>query len=351
MMTAPVKTPAAVLINIGQPLEIMELEIPELKPGQLLVDVEYAGVCHSQLHEVRGGRGPDNYLPHTLGHEGSGTVMKTGPGVEKVKPGDKVVLTWIKGEGMDVPGTVYNSEIGKINSGAISTFVKYTVTCENRVVPLQQNMPIREAALLGCAVPTGAGILINTVTVKPGSTIAIFGVGGIGLSALLAAVMLKASQIIAIDIVSAKLDEAKKLGATHVINAKQENVLDKIKEITGGAGVDNAIEAAGRPETMETAFQSIKYNGGLCVLAGNVKFGEKISLDPFDLIKGRKIIGTWGGETQPDTDLPKYESLFLSNELPFGKLVSNEWSLKNINEAFDALEAGEVSRALINLRS
>ena len=349
-MNTKITTRAAVLLETGKPLELIELSLPKLKPGQVLVKMAYAGVCHSQLHEVRGGRGPDHYLPHTLGHEGAGTVLEVSDGVTKVKSGDNVVLTWIKGDGLDVPGTTYESDIGTVNSGAISTFMDVTVTCENRVVSLNDDMPIREAALLGCAVPTGAGIIMNTVDVKPGSSVAIFGVGGIGLSALLAAVMQKANPVIAIDIVPEKLEEAKKLGATHTINAEKEDVVSRVLEITNGIGVNTSVEAAGRPETMENAFQSIAYNGGICVLAGNVRFGEKIQLDPFDLIKGRKIIGTWGGETRPDHDLPNYADMFLTNKLPFGKLVSHEWPLEEINVAFDQLEAGRVSRALINFK-
>src|SRR6266540_7172576 len=130
------QTDAAVLVELNQPLRLLALAVPDLKPGQVLVDVAYSGVCHSQLHEIRGRRGPDRFLPHTLGHEGSGTVRAIGPGVSKVKPGDRVVLTWIKGEGADVPATTYASELGAVNSGAISTFMRRTITCENRVVPV-----------------------------------------------------------------------------------------------------------------------------------------------------------------------------------------------------------------------
>ncbi len=142
------RTDAAVLFEVNQPLCLLSLDLPDLKPGQVLVEVAYSGVCHSQLHEVRGRRGPDRFLPHTLGHEGSGTVLAIGSGVTKVTAGDRVVLTWIKGEGADVPSTTYGGGPGRVNSGAISTFMRHTITCENRLVVLPSDMPLREA---GCS--------------------------------------------------------------------------------------------------------------------------------------------------------------------------------------------------------
>ena len=153
------QTEAAVLSELNQPLRLSKLTIPDLKFGQVLVEVAYSGVCHSQLLEVHGKRGLDRFLPHTLGHEGSGTVLKVGPGVTKVKPSDRVVLSWIKGSGADLPFTIYQSAEETVNSGAISTFMRHTVTCENRVTPIPDAMPLREAALLGCAIPTGARAL------------------------------------------------------------------------------------------------------------------------------------------------------------------------------------------------
>ena len=263
-------TLSAVLTELNQPLRFLELAIPELKSGQVLVDVAYSGVCHSQLLEVRGKRGPDRFLPHTLGHEGSGTVMGVGLGVTKVKPGDRVVLSWIKGNGTDVPSTIYQSAEGPVNSGAISTFMRRTVISENRVTPIPNTFPLREAALLGCAVPTGGGVVLYTAGVRPGSSVAIFGIGGIGLSAILVANLMNATTIIAIDVFDHKLDQAHRSGATHLINARHQDPLSAILEITSHRGVDYAIEAAGRRETMELAFQSVRDGGGLCVIAGNL---------------------------------------------------------------------------------
>lgn len=344
-----IKTLAAVLEQLNKPLKIRELTIPDLKPGQVLVEVAYSGVCHSQLLEIRGKRGEDKYLPHTLGHEGSGVVLEIGSGVKKVKPGDHVVLSWIKGNGADVPSTIYQSSEGQVNSGAISTFMSHTVTCENRLTPIPDTMPLREAALLGCAIPTGAGIILNAAKVSPGSSIAIFGIGGIGLSALLAAKMVGSAVIIAIDVFDQKLDQAIQFGATHVINARKQDVFSCIMEITNRRGVDYAIESAGRRDSMEKAFQSVRDNGGLCVIAGNLPHGEQISINPFDLIKGKRIIGTWGGETHPDKDIPLYVDFFLSERLNLKKLISHMYDLREINEALDVLEKGTMGRILIDM--
>lgn len=344
------KTKAAVLYEIDKPLVIEELQIPELQRGQVLVKVLYSGICHSQLNEIRGLKGEDRYLPHTLGHEGSGIVKTVGPGVKKVNSGDHVVLTWIKGDGLDVPSTIYRRSNGAVvNSGAISTFMKYAVISENRLIAIPEEMPLREASLLGCAVPTGAGIVMNILKVKEGDTIAVFGVGGIGLSAVRACSLRNARAVIAIDVFEHKLEQARQMGAAHLVNARQQDPLAAILEITGGRGVDYAIEAAGKRETMETAFQSVRDNGGLCVLAGNLPYGERITLNPFDLIRGKRIIGSWGGDTQPDRDIPKFVDLYLSGRLKLEQLITHSYSLNNVNEALDDLESGRISRALIDM--
>lgn len=346
------KTLAAVLCKIGEPLRIEELTIPELKPGQVLVNISYSGVCHTQLNELRGLKGEDKFLPHTLGHEGSGVVEAIGPGVDKVKPGDRVVLTWIRGSGTDVPSASYRRKDGStVNSGAISTFMTKSVISENRLVRISDEMPMREAALLGCAIPTGAGIVINTARLSKGATIAIFGMGGVGLSALSAAKISQSSVIIAIDILDHKLDNALKFGATHVINVKNRGVLSEILSITDRRGVDLAVECAGNKESMETAFRSVRDNGGLCVLAGNLPQGECICLNPFDLIKGKRIVGSWGGETNPDRDIPRYVKYYLSRDFPLDRLITHSYSLGDVNQALHDLENGEVGRALIDMSS
>lgn len=342
-------TEAAVLVQPGEPLELIELEIPDLRPGQVLVEVAYSGICHTQLSEVRGLRGPDKFLPHTLGHEGSGIVLQAGPGVEKVQPGDRVVLSWLKGSGAEVSGQKYASVVGEVNSGAISTFMRHTVTCENRVTPIPDEMPLREAALLGCAVLTGAGAVFNSAGLQQGASLAVFGAGGIGLAAILAARVAKAAQIIAVDIHDSKLAQAQSLGATTILNARTGNPVEKIRDLSGGPGVDCAIEAAGVAETMEQAFDAVRRQGGKCILAGNLPFGQRIQIDPFELVCGKQITGTWGGESRPDRDIPRYVDLFLSGTFPVDQLLTHEFALEDINVALEMLEAGQLGRGLLEL--
>ena len=335
------KTKAAILYELNKPLKIEELKLPRLEHGQVLVKVMASGVCHSQLNEIEGKKGPDKYLPHLLGHEGAGVVEEISDGVTKVKPGDHVVLTWIKGRGLDRPSSTYLDGDTVINSGAISTFSEFTVVSENRVVPISRDMPFDNAALLGCAVPTGAGIVFNTIKPKSGSSIAVFGVGGIGASALIAAKTAGCGIIIAVDIHEFKLQAAKKMGASVMINAAKDDVTSAIMDLTGGQGIDYAIEAAGLKQTMEQAFVSVKDNGGLLVIAGNLSQGQKISIDPFDLIKGKRIIGSWGGQTLPDEDIPKYVNLYLEEKLKIDELITHRFSLDEINDAFRALKTGD----------
>ncbi len=342
-------TQAAVLFETGEPLSLITVTLPPLKPKQILVEVAYSGVCRTQLMEIQGQKGPDPFLPHTLGHEGSGIVREVGSAVTKVRPGDHVVLSWIKGKGGEVPATQYKSEKGMINSGAISTFMCHTVTSENRVTPIPRSMPLREAALLGCAIPTGAGIVFNTARVQSDKSVAVFGLGGIGLSAVMAAGCLKTQKIIAVDVYDHKLEQARSIGATHTLNARLVDVTKEILEITNGHGVDYAIEAVGSRTTMENAFSVVRTNGGLCVLAGNVSYGETIAIDPFDLIKGKQLIGTWGGETVPERDICLYVEKYLSGDLPLGQLITHEHPLEEINEVVRAMDSGEVGRALIKM--
>ena len=344
-------TEAAVLTQLQAPLHLKELRIPQLQPGQVLVDVHYSGVCHTQMLEVQGKRGEDGNLPHVLGHEGAGVVREVGVGVGKVAPGDRVVLSWIKGTGSEVPTTVYDSGCGPVNSGAIATFMRQTVTCENRLALLPDAVPLREAALLGCAIPTGAGVIFNSAQVSPGRSVAVFGVGGIGLSSVMAASLANAHPVIAVDIVAHKLEQAGRLGATHLVNALEQDALARVRELTGGRGADFAVEAAGKTAVAEIALQSVRDNGGLCVLAGNPPFGERIAVDPFDLIRGKRLVGTWGGESELDGDVALYAKLYQTGKLKLAELITDTYRLGDINRALEDLERGKVGRALVDMEA
>lgn len=341
------KTLAAVLVEIGAPLKLMELELPPLKRGQVLVEVAYSGLCHSQLNEMRGLKGEDRFLPHTLGHEGTGVVLEVGPGVTKVQRDDRVVLSWIKGSGEEAGGTLYSHREKKINSGPLSTFLSHAVVSENRVVPLNRQMPLREAALFGCALPTGAGVVRHEMHLQPHHSFALFGAGGVGLSALLAARSCRAYPLIVVDVHEGKLLRAKELGATHVIHATLQDSVAEIRALTGGVGVDFAFESAGRRGAMESAFASVRAPGGLCVIAGNLPVGERIEIDPFELIRGKRIMGTWGGKSAIEQDVPFYTELFLKGEIPLGQLITHEVNLSQIQDLVEAMERGEVGRGLI----
>ncbi|MCX5696382.1 MAG: zinc-binding dehydrogenase [Candidatus Omnitrophica bacterium] len=343
-------TRAAVLYKTKGPLRIEELEVPDLQKGQVLVKVRYSGVCHSQLNEIDGLKGKDVFLPHTLGHEGSGVVEQVGAGVTKVTRWDNVVLSWIKGKGLDARQSLYRKANGSIvNSGPISTFLTKAVVSENRLIKIPNNIDLKEAALLGCAITTGGGMIIHSAKLRARDSLAIFGVGGIGLSALAVAKTKGASVIIAVDISGKKLARAKKFGATHFINARQEDPLKKILRITKGRGVDYAIDAAGKAETMECAFKAVRNNGGLCIVAGNLAAGQTISIDPFELIRGKRIIGSWGGEARPDADIPFYIRLIKSGKLNVSSMITHKFKLHEINSAFSLLRKGDCSRIVVEL--
>jgi len=341
---------AAVLYETGEPLIVEDgIKIPDLNPGQILVRVAYSGVCRSQLMEARGHRGTDPYLPHLLGHEGSGEVIDVAQGVKKVVKGDHVVLTWIKGEGANCKGAVYSKDNIQINSGGVTTFSNYTIVSENRCVLIPKTIPLDVAALLGCAIPTGVGIVMNTICPGKEDSVVVFGAGGIGLSAIMAAKMYDCSVIITVDVEDLKLQKAKELGATHLINVNKENPVEKIYQITQGKGVDYSIEATGKVKVIELAFKSVCDNGGLCVFAGHPAADERINLDPFDLIKGKRIQGSWGGECDPDRDIPLLVKYYLEGKLPLEKMISHRYKLEQINEVLDNLESNKMDRALLEM--
>jgi S-(hydroxymethyl)glutathione dehydrogenase/alcohol dehydrogenase len=342
----------AVLWKTGSPLVIEdEIEIPELKAGQVLVKMAYSGVCRSQLMEVRGLRGVDQFLPHLTGHEGCGEIVEIGNSVTKVSVGDWVILGWIKSKGLDAGGTKYNCNGYEINSGAVTTFSTYSVVSENRVVALPDGIPQDIAVLFGCALPTGSGIIFNEIQPKKNSSIAIIGLGGIGLSALMAAQVKKFDKVIAIDISPAKLKIAEKFGATHIINSSNDNVYEKILEITDGAGVDFSVEAAGSSKTIEMAFQILRKNGGECVFASHPAEGDVIEIRPHELISGKSIKGSWGGASKPDIDIPKLANLYKEGMLPLEVLITKIYSLDEINSALEDLENFKVFRPIIKFNN
>ena len=223
---------AAILTDLNKPLVIGEVTIPELTFGQVLVKIAYTGICGSQLGEIDGKKGPDKFLPHLLGHEGSGIVEAIGPFVTKVKPGDHVILHWRAGSGIQAPVPKYFWEDKTVNAGWVTTFQEKSIISENRLTRISESIDMEIASLYGCAVTTGFGAVNNDAHVTIGQSVVVFGSGAVGLCTLLGAKLASAYPVIAIDIVDSKLEMAKLFGATHTINANAPDYIDKIYRIS-----------------------------------------------------------------------------------------------------------------------
>src|SRR3989338_4606413 len=340
---------AAVLYQLNQPLKIKDLKYSKLHHGQVLVEIVSSGICGTQLLEISGQRGKDPFLPHTLGHEGSGYVIEVGDGVQKVKPGDHVILSWMKGSGIDAaPPSYLTSSNEEINSGPVTTFQTMSIVSENRLTSIPKSMPLIEASLIGCCVATGLGLVFRQANVQNQHTIAVIGLGGIGLNVIQGAAIRQAKKIIAIDIHDHKLKAAQKLGATHIIHANQCNVQSVIDQITQNIGVDFSFECVGSQRTMELAFEIVRRQDGKAFLVGNLPKGNRITIDPFELILGKQIFGSWGGSTNVDQDFPLYVDLFLKGKLKLTELISHRFRLQDIHQAFQILQEGQGLRSIID---
>lgn len=248
------KTKAAILVELNAPLVVDEIEMPKLECGQVLVKIDCSGICGAQIGEIAGAKGPDKYLPHLLGHEGGGVVVECGPGVTHIREGDHVVMHWRKGAGIHARPATYKWN-GTVNSGWVTTFSEYSVVSENRLTPFPKDVGFPVAALMGCAVTTGLGLINNDAHVKIGQSVAVLGCGGVGLNVIQGAAMVAADPIIAIDIYDQKLDMAKRFGATHVINSSQADLRAEVRKIAGPKGVDVFVENTGLVRLIEQAYE------------------------------------------------------------------------------------------------
>jgi S-(hydroxymethyl)glutathione dehydrogenase/alcohol dehydrogenase len=342
------KARMAVLYSPGQSLVIEELEIPPLKAGQALVKVLFSGICGTQLGEVEGKMGPDKYLPHCLGHEGTGIVVNIGEGVTKVSVGDHVILSWIKGSGLNSLPPRYYKGSQEISAGFANTFTEYSTASENHLVPISKDMPLDKAAILGCAVATGFGAVINEAKVNFGSNVLVIGTGGVGFSVIQAASLVNALKIIVIGRNETKLEKARFFGATSAFNLFDRNLESKIKELTNGKGVDFAFEAVGERSTMEKAYELTRNDGGTVVLIGVPRYQESITIDAGAIFQGKRLIGTSGGRSNPDIDFPKYVHLYLSGMLKLDEMITHRFKLHEINAALELLrKGGKVGRAIL----
>lgn len=340
---------AAILTRLRAPLTIADIGLPpELSTGQVLVKVLVSGVCGSQIGEIDGVKGGDPYLPHLLGHEGCGEVQATGPGVARVRPGDRVVMHWRKGLGLEGLTPRYTWGKKTVNGGWVTTFNEFAVVSENRLTRVAPDLDPEVAALMGCAVTTGLGVINNNAKLKIGQSIAVFGVGGIGLNIVQGAAMVAADPIIAIDLYDHKLEMAKRYGATHTINSSGNDPAGLIRQIVGPDGVDVAIDNTGIVDVIEIAYKSTS-DSGRTVLVGVPAKGHHVGIYTLPLHFSKVITGSHGGETNPSTDIPRYLNLYQKGRLKLKDMVTHRYRLDDINRAIADIRAGLVGRAMINM--
>jgi S-(hydroxymethyl)glutathione dehydrogenase / alcohol dehydrogenase len=348
-MAIPKVMKAAILVAQRQPLAVEQVELPaSLAAGQVLIKVHCSGICGSQIGEIDGAKGADRFLPHLLGHEGSGTVIETGPGVRHVKAGDSVVMHWRKGLGIESETPRYRWKGKPLNAGWVTTFNEYAVVSENRVTPIPPDTDMEVAALFGCAVTTGFGVVLNNAKVRIGESVVVFGSGGIGLSIVQAAALVSAHPIVAVDLHDAKLDLARRLGASHLVNARTTDARRAIEDICP-RGVDVFIDNTGLPAIIEMGYQLTKPNGRI-TLVGVPSKDSHVSIHSLPLHFGKEIKGSHGGESVPNDDIPRYEALHRAGRLQLRELISDRFSLEEVNTAIGRMRAGEVSgRCLVRM--
>jgi len=339
---------AAILTQSRQPLVLDEITLPdELGVGQVLVKILYTTICGAQINEIEAAKGPDKFLPHLLGHEASGTVVETGPGVTNVKPGDTVVLHWRPSRGIQCQPPSYQWRGAKLNAGWVTTFNDFAVISENRLTVIPADFDLKVAPLLGCAVTTAAGVINNDAKVKIGESVAVFGVGGVGLNVVQFAQLAGATPIVAIDLVDAKLDMAKARGATHALNPTKITDLEKeIRAIVGSGGPDKVVETTGAKSVIELAY-NLTHADGTCVLVGVPS--EKVTIYTLPIHFNKVLTGSHGGDAVPHVDIPRLIRLKQAGRLSFDGMITHEFPLAEINKALDVVRAGSAGRVLLNV--
>jgi Zn-dependent alcohol dehydrogenase len=361
---------AAVLHEPGAPLRVEELELEAPRPGEVRVRVEAAGVCHSDLHYMTGDL--QCPLPVVVGHEGAGIVEEVGAGVRSVAPGDRVGLLWRPRCGVCefcLSGRPVLCRLGRVQATTgglpddgttrlrlegrevhhlmgVSCFAEEVVVSEKSVVAVPEGVPPRIAAIAGCAVITGVGTVLNVVGECAGRSLLVLGAGGVGLSAVMGGRLAGADPIIAVDLDPAKLERARDLGATHVVHAGEEDVLEAVLAVEPD-GVEWAIEAVGRAETIAQSVMCLR-PGGTTVAVGIARVGATVELPINELVQRQKrVIGSLYGSSTPQLDLPRLYRLYLSGRLPLDELLGEERPLAEVNEAYAALAAGAVGRGVL----
>jgi S-(hydroxymethyl)glutathione dehydrogenase/alcohol dehydrogenase len=349
MSTLPRTMKAAILTQLRSDLIVGEVSLPRyLDAGQVLVKVHYSGICGSQLGEIQGAKGEDKYLPHLLGHEASGIVGGIGAGVSFVEVGDAVVLHWRKGAGIESKPPIYEWNGQKLNAGWITTFNEYAIVSENRCTKIPAGSDMEVAALFGCAVTTGFGVVENNAKLRIGESVVVYGAGGIGLNIVQASSMASAYPIIAVDLYDNKLAKAKELGATHLLNGSNPDIKEDIIRIVGKSGLDVFIDNTGEPSIIELGYEITKYQGRV-VLVGVPKANQNITLYSLPMHFGKRIIGSHGGEAIPEFDIPRYHNLYENSRLKLKELITNKYKLEEINGALNDFKGGKIAgRCLID---
>ena len=342
------KTLAAILVQTKNPLVLDEIEIPKLRKGQILVKIHYSGICGTQLNEIDGKKGEDKWLPHCLGHEAVGTVCDTGPGVSRMKVDDNVVLTWLRGEGIDAGGVQYGWRKSVVNAGPVTTFQQYAVVSESRAFTTGSSALTDMHVLMGCAAPTGMGAVRNVLRVQKGNSFLVFGSGGVGLCAISMARKLGANPIIAVDISNERLKLAKSFGADITVNLTSESIADAIANHCGGT-IDCAVEACGSPAALNDILGFLRPQGGKVVVIGNAADGSAVTIPSVEFNMGKSILGTWGGDSKPDQDFSSYQKEIEQKSEVFGQLTSQKFLLEDINIAIDKMRTKDVTRPVIQM--
>ena len=338
---------SAVLTRSKKPLIIADIDLPKkLEFGQVLVKISYSGICGAQINEIDAIKGPDKFLPHLLGHEGSGIVEKTGGGVTTVKPGDHVVLHWRTSAGIESATPRYSCKGKKVNAGWVTTFNEKAIVSENRLTKIPNNFDMRIAPLFGCSVTSGFGVVNNDANIKIGQSVLIFGVGGVGLNVVQAASMVSANPIIGVDLYKHKIDMGKKFGLTHGITANLSNLKNKIYNIVGEKGVDVVIETTGNPKVIEQAY-GLTASDGKTILVGVPN--DKISIYSLPLHFKKKLTGSHGGDSVPDIDIPRYIRLINQKKMSLKNIITHEFKLTEINNAINMFRTGKAGRIIIKM--
>lgn len=332
---------AAVLEKIDAPLAIRDVELTELKVGQVLVKILVSGLCGAQLHEIRGHKGNAKFLPHLMGHEGCGIVEEVGPGVTTVKVGDKVVMHWRPGTGIEAPFPSYVLDGKSMSSGKVTTLSEYSIVSENRLTTVPQDTPEDLCAILGCALTTAMGIIDNEVDLKFGESVAVVGCGGVGLNLIQAAALKSACPIYAIDNNVTKRDLCFTAGASLFTNSVA-NLDEK---------VDVIIDTTGIPEVISECVSKLSGKGRM-ILVGQPAPGRGVEvMNAVNLFSGmgQTIKATQGGKTNPTEDIPRYVRMHQEGILDVKQFVTHRFKLDQVNEAFDLLKSGNAGRIIIEI--